>query len=248
MAITLLSNVRLLRRVLGVTIAVLAGCYLATQIGMFAFGHDEQLGLVRAFDLNGEGNVPTWYATTMLFLAALMLAYIAAEKQKTRDRFAPNWWFLAAVFVFLSLDEAAGIHDMVDKMLHDHFHPGGVLYYAWVVPWSCAALVVLITSARFLANLPRTTRRAFIIAGVIYVGGAVGIELFEAMLDDVNGSRVVVAGLVFVEEMMEMAGVAAFVSALAAYIVNYIADHSVMTVAEDRDDVADRTPVMASSR
>ena len=67
----------------------------------------------------------------------------------------------------------------------------------------------------FLWSLPAGTRNAFIVAGCIYVGGAVGVEIIgEPMDEDAMTYNLTTV----VEEGMEMGGVILFLAALLRYM------------------------------
>jgi len=72
------------------------------------------------FDLDVEANVPTWYSTILLFSVSLscISVYIQAQKACNRDRFWRRFWLIMGVgYGFLSLDEAARLHEVINVML-----------------------------------------------------------------------------------------------------------------------------------
>src|SRR5688572_25758727 len=89
--------------------------------------------------LSEEGNLPTWYSSSLLLGCSIVLGLIAADG----GRFAGRWKLLAVVFVYMSIDEAIEIHEHLGRLMH----LGGVLYFSWVVP---ASVVVLLLAAFFL--------------------------------------------------------------------------------------------------
>lgn len=98
------------------------------------------------------------------------------------------------------------------------FVPNGVLYYPWVILYVPLVVVFTLVYFGFWRTLPVMTRRLFLAAGAIFVGGAVGVELFNAYHDDAPGRDLVVFVGTHVEESMEMGGVIAFVYALMTYL------------------------------
>jgi hypothetical protein len=91
------------------------------------------------------------------------------------------------------------------------------------VPYGLAVLALLLGSLRFLMHLPATTRRLFLLAGAIYVGGALGMELVEAAFNarGVSSGFIPLLG-VAIEETMEMLGVTMFIYALLTYIRTHL--------------------------
>ena len=67
-----------------------------------------------------------------------------------------------------------------------------------------------------LSHLPTRVRNQFVLAGAIYVGGALGKELPLGYWTDLRGDQNLVYGLIdLVEESMEMIGASLFLCSLA---------------------------------
>jgi hypothetical protein len=107
----------------------------------------------RMFDLDGEKNIPTWYASAKLLAVAALLALVALNAGR-RDRLTQLVLLMpVALFVFLSIDEVASIHEMlggnIDSMVTDTpdraemvFHITG--YWMFVLgPMLAAAMVAM---------------------------------------------------------------------------------------------------------
>jgi hypothetical protein len=164
---------------------------------------------VGLLSLSYERNLPTWYASSLLLLCALLLAMIADAARAYRR----HWWGLAAGFAFMSLDEAIELHEQLGGVFD--WDLGGVLYFDWVVPAIAVVLVVAVLYAGFLRALPPRRRRWFVLAGALYVGGAVGAELplgwwTERAGTDSAGYMIID----WVEESLELAGASVFLLAL----------------------------------
>jgi hypothetical protein len=198
--------------------------HIASQIGLYLFHYDTQLGLVQLFDLNQENNVPTWYASATLLLCSLLLAYVALTKQRATGGYAAHWLALSGIFLFLSLDEVASVHELSGRLLYlryrftgYHEMTGG--WYAWVIPGSIMVCVVLMAYYRFLLHLPARTRMLFLLAGALYAGGAIGLDLPEGYYHSLYGNRTLVfSSMVLLEEGLEMVGVVVFLYALLSYV------------------------------
>jgi hypothetical protein len=177
--------------------------------------HEIRESLVRLFDINGEGNIPSWYSSSALLAWAFLLAIVATEKRRTQDRFFPHWVGLAIIFVYLSMDEAAAIHEMAIKPVRAVLDTDGFLLFAWIIPGSIAVLLFVLIYARFLLGLPTRLRARFLIAGALYVGGAIGMEALSGYYATVEGKDGLGYTLVTtVEEAAEMAGVVVLIHAL----------------------------------
>lgn len=214
-----LSPRGIVRLLAGIT-AVLVVINVLTRLATLHFsdftGRD---WLTIMFGLGGEANIPATFSGGLLLLSGLLLGAIALARRRFGGPFWPHWAVLSATFLFLSLDELASIHDNISLPLSRLHHSSGALLYLWVVPYGVAALALLLGSIRFLLHLPAPTRRLFILAGAVYVGGALGMELLEAA----SNSRHIATGFipvwgVIVEETMEMCGTVIFISALLSYL------------------------------
>lgn len=215
----LVISARRLAAVLAVAVAVLALTDVLIGVARHGFDHDRVLGLARLFDLDGEGNVPAWFSSVTLFLPAVLLGIIGWAERLRRASYAWHWLFLAVVFAALSLDEAAGLHEMSIVPIRNAIHARGVLYFAWVIPGAGFVAVMGIAYFRFLRALPPPSRWGMVLAGSLYVGGALGLELVGAALASAGLRDSVFYSLeVLIEETLEMTGVVVFVRVLVAHL------------------------------
>ncbi len=214
-----LSPEKITRTLLWIT-AVLAGIHVLTKVATLSFpDFPGRNWLVIMFGLGGEANIPATFSGGLLLLSAALLGSIALTARRAGAAFSRHWAVLAGVFLFLCLDELAAIHDHISAPLSRLAQPGGALLYLWVVPYGVAALLLLLASVRFLLHLPAVTRRLFVFAGAVYVGGALGMELIEAASDarGVHSGFIPLLG-VAIEETMEMLGLIVFIAALFGHI------------------------------
>lgn len=166
--------------------------------------------LYAMFSLSFESNVPTWYASTLLAAAAVGLAVIASRPTVVRRR---QWWVLAAGFAFMSLDEAVELHEQLGGLVGT----GGVLYFDWIVVAGPVVLLLGLSFVPFLRDLDPPTRRRFVVAGAMYVGGALVMELPLGWWTERAGPDNLGYGLIdWVEESLELAGATLFVASVFA--------------------------------
>ena len=177
-------------------------------------------GDVQLLSLNGDQNVPTWYSSSMLLVCAGLLATIAASSE--RNNYRRHWAALSAIFLFLSMDEAASIHEKAGSVLAALVEFGSFSHYVWVIIYGPLVLIIGLTYWRFLMQLPTKVRRLFFTAGFLYVGGALGMEVIDGLYAISYGrSSLGYLLLTQVEEVLEMLGVAVFFFALLSYISLY---------------------------
>jgi hypothetical protein len=206
-------------RVLLMTTAVLVCLHGVILVAQFAFGDPRFLRLRFFFDLNKEMNIPTLFSTLQLVLASALLAVVSAHARRTKARDPFYWAGLALVFAFLAGDEFCAWHEHLIAPLRRTLHATGALSFTWVVPYSALVLLFVVGYVRFWWRLPPRTRRLFAVAGVLYVGGAIGMEMVGSKIFTVYGWESLQFELeVMVEEAMEMTGVAVFVYAILCYL------------------------------
>jgi hypothetical protein len=210
-----------LTRWLTAIVLVLIAASVACAVARYRYGHADLLGGARLFNLMEEANVPTWFSSVLLLICATWLWLIARLTKLRGERFARHWLALAAIFLLMSLDETAQVHDLVSDQLHDRLHTHGVLYYAWVIPAGAFLALIGLAYVRFLFALPRRTAVLFVLAGGIYVGGALGMEMVAAVYDESHGyENAITAAMANVEESMEMLGLVVFGYALLSYLTS----------------------------
>jgi hypothetical protein len=220
-----------LARWLSIVIVLLVAATTDGQVIRLRFGYTYAHGLIPLFYLDDEANVPTWYSSMTLLLAAALLLAIAVTVRGRADTWWRYWAGLAAVFVALSLDEVAQVHELLIEPLRGRVGSSGWLYYPWVLAGGLFALVVALAFARFLFALPPRTRALFVIAGAVYLSGTLGVETLTAHLDFEYGpADVAYVAAVTVEETLEMAGIVVFLYALLDHLHRMV-DRAPSTVA-----------------
>jgi hypothetical protein len=182
--------------------------------------HSDIIHVVDLFSVNVEESIPTWYAATLLFGAAVLLAFIATAKAGIKDHFAAQWAGLAVIFVYLSIDEGAAVHEVAADVLQTQLTLTGFLYFGWQIVAVPLLILFALFYRRFLFHLPPRTRNLFILAAVIYVGGALVVEGISAnqwYLD--GGPTFEYLAIATVEEFSEMLGAVILIYALLSYMV-----------------------------
>lgn len=170
------------------------------------------------FDLGLEPSVPALWSTFLLAACAVMLA-VNGRAAAPDDPDRRTWYGLALVFLALAVDETVMVHEMANDTLRETLGTSGYLYFAWVIPGALFALAVAAASARFLFRLDPRTRALFLLAGTIFVGGAIGMELIAARIAETRGVESVAHMIEQAfEESMEMGGTILFLYALLDHL------------------------------
>lgn len=177
--------------------------------------------IIRWFDFNLESNVPTWFSVIILAFAAMLFFIIYMQKKSNNIKSAHYWLTLCFIFLFISLDESVQVHEEVAKILRPSVSNdmSGLLYWAWVIPYGIFAVAAAVYFMRFVLSLPAKTRNLFILAGGMYIFGALILEFAEGHLYVKYGlNHIYNRILYFVEELCEMGGVTVLIYALLSYM------------------------------
>lgn len=175
--------------------------------------------IARRFTVDSEGSVPAWYSSILLLTAAVLLAVVATVAFNQRDRWWKHWTALATLFCLLSLDEAASFHESLILPLQTHFGANGIFFFAWVIPGIFFVGAVGLAFLRFVLNLDRQTRNRFILAGSLFVGGALGMEFVGgAFMDRLGEEHIFYITAAATEETLEMLGVTLFIIAILKHL------------------------------
>ena len=87
------------------------------------------------------------------------------------------------------------------------------------MPYGIATLVFTLAFLKFVWELPRDSRARFFAAGIIFLSGALGIEMFGAREAELHGYYTVTYSVLYsLEEMLEMLGIILFIYALLSHL------------------------------
>ena len=209
---------------LGLIVAVLVAVSLAASYLSFvriedAFLSEVKESVVRLAWVDGEANIPAWYSASLLLVCSLLLATIAIVHSQDSGGHALHWLGLSLIFGFLSLDETVQLHELSIGPLQGMLGATGFLHYAWIVPAGVCVILFVLAYLRFLGKLPARTRRLFLTAGAVFVGGAIGVEAISGKHASLHGEKDLTYHLIVtLEELLEMAGAVIFIYALVDYI------------------------------
>lgn len=150
--------------------------------------------ILQLFDLDEENNLPTWWSGFLLLNVAFFV-FVAAGAQLDGNRL--YWFAIAAGFLLLAIDEVAGMHESLNSAIEP----------SWAIFGGVLVAVVALAFVPFLLSLERHLALMFIVAGVIFVSGAIVVELLSEELDSDSIAYVFAVAL---EEGLEMLGALMF--------------------------------------
>jgi len=186
----------------------------------YGLGHDVVFGLARFFRLDGERNVPTYFSCVLLGLAGALLALSGAHLARRREPQARKWTILGWIFVFLSLDEFAGIHEYLGRILRELMHLQRWVHFVWPIPALVLVGLLFLAYRPWFASLDPRTRRGTIVAAIVYLSGATLMELVGGAYWARVGAGTMdltYASITAVEETLEIVGMLLFIGVLLRF-------------------------------
>lgn len=134
-----------------------------------------------------------------------------SEPDGSRASWIARWIVLSGLFAYISIDELIQLHEVASAW----FDTTGILYFGWVIPAAAIVLGLGLWYLPFLRALPPRTRRRFLAAGVVFVSGALVMELPLGWWTERAGAdNLTYAMIDWVEETLELVGVSMFLLAL----------------------------------
>jgi hypothetical protein len=170
------------------------------------------------FAVGNEGKVPTWYSACTMFVCSILLAVIAIDAWRKKSQIFVLWAGLAVIFAYLSMDEAMQIHEMANRPVSRLLDPSGALAFGWVIPAFVFLAIFSALYLRFLFHLPERTRWLFLASGVLFLAGALGMEMVSAYHWEEHGKDLVYLMITSIEEILEMSGIALFIYSLLDHL------------------------------
>lgn len=222
--------------VVGVGLTAFAGA-LAYLIPRFT-GRDTLFGLLDFFDLGLEGNFPSYISSVNLLVGAALAALTHAVINLKGNRPSRYWLLLAAILAYLSVDEAAQIHDNFGDLLAGLFPGYDSLpeRHNWLLAGVAIAAIMGLSLLKFLYELPRRLAMWFVVAGVVFAFGVLGMEFAGTLMlwQGYEPSDFAYQVRRWLEETIEMTGVLIFNCTAAAELAQQAAGLRIIPL-ETRD-------------
>ncbi len=210
---------RTLIRVLAVVAAGLVVVSLSVPLIRLGYGKQAWLPLIEVFYVGAERSIATWLAAALLGMAAVGAALLGERDAGESPRHAWAWRGLSLLLLLFSVDEVATIHERVGGKLESWFDFDGLFRFAWVVPGIAVVIALACLFVPFLRRLPRSIARRLVIAGVVFVAGALGMEMVGGCIVTQHGTDAMHESALYAlieicEEALEMLGVLILLDAL----------------------------------
>lgn len=185
----------------------------------YELGHPFVKGFVPLFNLDTEGNAPTFFSSLLLVAASQLMYWISRAEEQAGSRYLKQWRLLSLIFLLLALDESAKIHELLIKPLRDAFDLRGAFYYSWVIVGMAGVSLLAALYFRFLMDLPSGFRGELLLAAGLYLTGVIVFELIGGNYASIHGeTNLVYERLTTGEELLEISGLIILINALLKQI------------------------------
>lgn len=181
--------------------------------------------IVELFSVGGDRSVPAEYSALLMLFCSVLLAVITLAKWRDDRHYVFHWGVLSLVFLYLFSDQMLVLHNRVSDNLVQPmldalgYEPTGFIRYPWVLLYGPLVIIFALAYLKFWLNLPSRIRLLFLVAGGLFVGGGLIVEMFNARFEDLYGTGSVVgSAMIHFEELLEMLGPVVFAYALMSYI------------------------------
>lgn len=183
--------------------------------------------LFQIFDLDSENNVPTWYAA-LLWAIAAGLALVSARREFSRPAVVRwSWTLLGGVFLLLSIDEAASLHerwlDLAGDVVQDMTGVADSFYYNWVALAAVLAASIAALLVPFLLRIRRDVAVCLILGGALFLMGSLGFEtvssaIHRGWISSIHQTGLTWPRLIILEEMFETFGAIVAIHAMLRWL------------------------------
>lgn len=178
--------------------------------------------IILLFDFNEEDNFPSLYSSVTIFICAFLLYYISKNLNYSKTK-RSSWLILSFLFLFLGFDELFSFHEVLIPIIKKYMDFTGYFYYSWVIPYGFMVIFLGVIYIPFFLKLPKKTRTMFMLSALIYISGALGMELIGGNYQEIYGYENFQYAIIYtIEELLEMLGIAIFIYTLLYFIANYM--------------------------
>jgi len=169
----------------------------------------------KLFDLDKENTIPTWFASTQLFVTGLYILLIPGViKREGKNALPKIFYYLFGLgLIFASMDEACSIHEKINMLIQVHFPglPHFVNNYGqWIFPYLIAIALFLIIVRKPLLTMWKECRKeaALILGGIaLVILGGIVMEIIGFNFYYSESHKLFYRIEVVLEEFLEMVGV-----------------------------------------
>lgn len=200
---------------------IICGLFVLSMVSIPLLGFPENSIIyffAQRFNHDVELSVPTLYNYFLILsnIGLITLVYLSERSMRTSQ--APYWLFLAVVMFLMSYDEAARVHERLMDPMRTIVPDTPLLNFPWTPVGIVVALAVATICIPFLRRLPREVAGLMIVAGAVFVFGAVVVETIGGWVAYYYDRAHQFFILATIEESCEMLGMVVFGYAMLLHI------------------------------
>ena len=157
------------------------------------------------FDLDKEGNIPSWFSSAQLLSIGVLMCCVAFLQTADDRPSRLSLLILGTCFIFFSMDESLAIHERFKSYLGS-----GDNYRVWMGVYAAIGAAIFFAIRRDVRAAWQLYRRPtllMIIALGLVVLGGLGLEIVDVEVTDPHPERTFLnRSAVILEEWLEMLG------------------------------------------
>ena len=177
---------------------------------------------IRMFDLDMERNIPTLFSSILFIISAFLFYLLSKTHYSQKINNTKYWKGLSFVFIFLSIDESAKIHEQLGDVTEQFITATGYLHYPWVISYILFIIILASVYLKFFLKMHKKIFYAFMLSAIIFLSGAIGFELLGAYESSLHGTTSVKYSILYtIEESLEMFGLIYLISILLSLLEQY---------------------------
>lgn len=167
--------------------------------------------------LDSEASMPAWFSQILALLGAVFAYFLSVKSNTKKENF--TWKAIGLLSLAIAIDEMVAWHELLLQGLHiwADLDNRSVVQSAWLIMLPIILFVVVWLALNVKKSLKPEEQRGLTIALIIYLVGAVGIELVASQVEKNNFYYSAV--WVTLEEGLEMVGLWLLVKTMGESIV-----------------------------
>jgi len=205
-----LSSSRIIK-FLSLVALLLIAIHIVILVIYFWIDNPKEFDFIPMFDLDMESNIPSLFSS-LLFAISSFLFYLLSQIQKEKYKY---WLGLSLLFLFLSFDESAKIHEKLGDYTENFISATGYFYYPWFISYSLFVFILALFYFKFFFNMPKKVFFSFMLSATIFLIGAIGFDILGAKEASEFGENTLTYCIYYsIEESLEMFGLIYLISIL----------------------------------
>lgn len=200
-------------RYLRINLSIVVGLFAAAVAAQWVSGSANSGAIsfvANRFNHDVEVSIPTIYNYFLLVSNFGLLTLIYVTIRSNKESGARFWLILAVVFFLMGYDEAASVHERLIGPMASVLPQSPFLTFAWTPVGAAVALAAVAFSFWLRRYVAPEVVRLMVVAGAIYLSGALGFETLGGWIDFYHGRSSNYYFVAIIEESFEMLGMVVF--------------------------------------